>query len=565
MASEQQPRARRTTRRDVRNVRRVVARASRVVLALAHAASAGCARSDDPSRRATAPQIVVTGTARAGESAAPSAPASVASAAKGPGDDGAVAYAGHPTVVATSTERVRTPAASDGPRVYAKTRFVWIRQRPDWGSQWIGYLWPGESVKLSRTRPIYARGCEAWYAVAPRGFMCVDDRRATLNASDPELVEIERLGVASSVTSHRYAESLGVQLYDHLPDRAEELAREPDLERHLSLVQTARAGDAVDESLLGVDLSLATREAMPFTKLPIDLQVPRNSLRRGSTIAFLDEYGHDGRSYLLTTDLVWVPKDRVRPYDSVTFEGAHLDRGVRLPVAFFREHDRPAYERGGDGRFVLSKRKFARLAWVELSSVTALDAGARYLETREPGLWVLESDAVVPEPAPTTPWGEPVSVAPAETKAERRTWIEASVYGGWIIAYENTRPVFVTLMAAGRGGAKRRDSKRLVTTSSSPLGTFPITGKFVTAWMDGADDVVHADVPWVQNFRSAHAIHGAYWHSGFGELVSDGCLDVSPADGHFLFGFTEPKVPEGWHGARWDPHLGPTTMVVVHR
>ena len=67
------------------------------------------------------------------------------------------------------------------------------------------------------------------------------------------------------------------------------------------------------------------------------------------------------------------------------------------------------------------------------------------------------------------------------------------------------------------------------------------------------------------NFRGAHAIHGAYWHSGFGELVSDGCLDVSPADGHFLFGFTEPKVPEGWHGARWDPHLGPTTMVVVHR
>jgi hypothetical protein len=215
---------------------------------------------------------------------------------------------------------------------------------------------------------------------------------------------------------------------------------------------------------------------------------------------------------------------------------------------------------------VVSTRKFARLAWVELSGMTELEGGARYLQTREPGLWVLESDAVVPEPSPTTPWGERVSFAgdAASAASPRKAWIEASVYGGWLIAYENTRPVFITLTAAGRGGAKRQDSKRLVTSSSTPLGTFPITGKFVTATMDG-DDIVHGDVPWVQNFRSAHAIHSAYWHDAWGELVSGGCLNVSPADGRFLFSFTEPRVPEGWHGVRWDPHLGPTTMVVVHR
>src|SRR5262249_51205034 len=138
----------------------------------------------------------------------------------------------------------------------------------------------------------------------------------------------------------------------------------------------------------------------------------------------------------------------------------------------------------------------------ELSGVTEVDGPARYLETREAGLWVLEPDAVVPQLAPTTPWGEQVSseVPPAATSAERKTWIEASVYGGWLVAYENTRPVFVTLTAAGRGGAKRQSSKRLVTSSSTPLGTFPITGKFVTATMDGSDEIVHAEVPWVQNF-----------------------------------------------------------------
>ena len=497
-------------------------------------------------------------------------PATAVTAARGAAEVGASAAAG-PTIVASSAgpSHVGKTPSGDGPRVYAKTRFVWIRQRPEWAAQWIGYLWPGDSVKLLRTRPIYARGCEAWYAVLPRGFVCVDGRRATLDAADPELAEIERAPITGSPSSRRYAESLGTQVYEQLPDRTEVLAREPDLPRRVALLDAARSGGTVDDALAGVDTRPATIQATPFTRLPIDIQVPRNSLRRQSTIAFLDEYLHDGRSYLLTTDLSWIPKDRVHPLDTVTFEGAHLDRGVRLPLAFFREHERPAYELGAGGRFSPSSRKFARLAWVELTGTNAVDEGRRYLETREPGLWVLSTDAVVPEPSATTPWGAKVSSTdePAKESAERKTWIEASVYGGWLIAYENTRPVFVTLTAAGRGGAKRQDSSRLVTSSSTPLGTFPITGKFVTATMDGdgPDEIVHSDVPWVQNFRSAHAIHAAYWHDAWGELVSGGCLNVSPGDGRYLFGFTEPRVPEGWHGVRWEPHLGPTTRVVVHR
>ncbi len=453
----------------------------------------------------------------------------------------------------------------EGPRVFAKTRFVWVRERAEWASQWIGYLWPGESVRLARTKPIYARGCEAWYAVEPRGYVCVDGRRATLDPRDPELEQIERVPVAAAPTAHRYAASLGAQRYEQLPERAEQLAREPDLEQHLALVEAARRGGSVDASLTGVDLTPAPREAVPFTMLPVDLQVPRNALRRDSTIAFLDEYRHDGRSFLLTPDLVWVPKDRVRPYDSVTFEGAHLDERLRLPLAFFREHERPAYVRSSDGHFTASGRKFARLSWVELTGTTEVEGAVRYLETRERGLWVLESDCVVPQPSEPNPWSARGDAPPVGGAGERRTWIEASVNGGWLIAYEGSRPVFVTLMAPGRGGAKRADAKNLVTTSSTPLGTFPITGKFVTATMDGPEEIVHSDVPWVQNFRSAHAIHAAYWHDEWGERVSGGCLNVSPPDGRFLFAFTDPKVPEGWHGVRWDPHLGPTTMVLVHR
>jgi hypothetical protein len=475
-----------------------------------------------------------------------------------------------PVPPAASAPAAPRPAAEDGdaPRVFAKTRFVWIRERPEWASQWLGYLWPGESTKLRSPRPIYARGCDAWYAVEPRGYVCVDGRRATLDRSDPEVAELARLPLTEPPDTRRFAESLGAEHYDRLPERAAQRAREPDLERHLALVESARSGGTRDASLAGVDLAPARRTAEPFALMPVDLQVQRKNFRRNSTLAFLDEYSYEGRSYLLTTDLSWVPKDRVRPFDSVTFRGARLDHEVRLPIAFFREHARPAFERAPDGAFVASARKFARLAYVELTGTTEVTGATRYLETREAGLWVLESDCVLPTPSEHTPWGARVETTGAVTGGaahERKTWIESSVYGGWLIAYENTRPVFATLVSSGRGGGKSPDAKDLLVTSSTPFGTFPVTGKFVTATMDGPDEIVHSDVPWVQNFRSAHAIHSAYWHDAWGERMSGGCINVSPADGRFLFEFTEPALPEGWHGVRWDPRLGPSTIVVVHR
>ncbi len=64
-------------------------------------------------------------------------------------------------IVARAEGTAVVPAREPQPdeaRVYAKTRFVWVRERAEWASQWIGYLWPGESVKLANRHPVYARG-----------------------------------------------------------------------------------------------------------------------------------------------------------------------------------------------------------------------------------------------------------------------------------------------------------------------------------------------------------------------------------------------------------------------
>jgi hypothetical protein len=459
-------------------------------------------------------------------------------------------------------------ADAERPRVYAKTRFVWIRERPSWDSRWLGYLWYGGSVPLASTTPYYARGCEVWYKVLPRGFVCVDGGRATLDGGDPDFLAVrERAPDTSSPWPHRYAESLGAERYEHLPDGREQRAREPDLEAHLALLRAAREGRPLDPTLAGIDLSPAMDDAVAFSSLPRDIQIQRNSLRRDSTLAYVGEYRHDDRSFLLTSDFVWVPKDRTRPYAPVTFHGVELDGAVKLPIAFFRETDKPAFRREGPaGEMQKVPETFSRLSMVELTGREAEGRGTRYLETRRDGLWVVASDAVVPKISERTPWG--AEVGGPDTHPDRppgrATWVDASIYEGWLVAYEGTRPVYATLIAPGRGGAPHH-AKTPIETASTPIGRFNVTGKFVTATMDGPGDIVHSDVPWTQNFSGPYAIHAAYWHDAWGERVSGGCLNVSPIDGKWLFEFSEPRLPTGWYGVRWDPGSEGSTIVMVHR
>jgi hypothetical protein len=67
----------------------------------------------------------------------------------------------------------------------------------------------------------------------------------------------------------------------------------------------------------------------------------------------------------------------------------------------------------------------------------------------------------------------------------------------------------------------------------------------------------------VQYFEGAYALHVAYWHDVFGTARSHGCVNLSPIDGQRIFSWTEPKLPEGWHGSVVaESNQG--TVVVVH-
>jgi hypothetical protein len=262
----------------------------------------------------------------------------------------------------------------------------------------------------------------------------------------------------------------------------------------------------------------------------------------------------------VTSDHALMPKDRVRPYPKTSFHGVTLEGDVALPIAFIREKDATIYEKKGDS-FEATKKTMPRLSWLMIDGDRVTDKGATYVHAKKDDVWLKDdSTLAIAEASKDNPYK-------SNEKIEgKKTWVDISVYGGTLVAYEDDKPVYATLISPGRGGVPF-PGKDPVSTASTPTGTFRIDGKFKTATMISSFDsnIVHADVQYVQNFHGPHALHGAYWHDGWGELKSGGCVNLSPIDSKFMFDWTEPHLPKDWYGLRSDPIFGAPTRVRVRR
>lgn len=473
------------------------------------------------------------------------------------------------------------PSQADGrARVYAKGRFTWIYQGPSERSGWIGYLTLGGSAPLrggTRESSLVSKGATcSWHALEGRGFVCAGGLEATLDPDDPVFVEaLKGAPDLSSPWPFSYGESIGAPRYPALPSRAEQLRAEAGLDAHLALVARLRAAGAREvgvtfpplvpklsvkpEALLdGVDLELTGTPAPTLVPMSPFVREARAWVVRGSTIAYQRSFDHEGRAFVETADRALVPRDRVIPYPKSQFEGLPLREGATLPLAFARERARPLYRREG-ATFAPTGETLARHGHAFLTGQEVVSERKRYLETKT-GAWLAADDVTV-----LTKSRLPVSWL-LDPKRGRGTWLDVSVLGGWLVAYEREVPVFATLISPGRGGVPIPGVDPL-DTASTPLGTFRVDGKFQTATMVSSSnsDIVHAEVNWVMNFHGPHALHGAYWHDVWGEPRSGGCINLSPKDGKRIFAWTAPPMPEGWHGMRSTADLGDPTVVHVHR
>ena len=108
-------------------------------------------------------------------------------------------------------------------------------------------------------------------------------------------------------------------------------------------------------------------------------------------------------------------------------------------------------------------------------------------------------------------------------------WIEVNLKDQIVAVYDQGQLVFATLIASG------------IEPFWTRPGLFQIYEKYDATPMRGAfeadrsDAYYLEDVPWTMYYDKARALHGAYWHNGFGTPRSHGCVNMSVGDSRWLY------------------------------
>lgn len=146
-------------------------------------------------------------------------------------------------------------------------------------------------------------------------------------------------------------------------------------------------------------------------------------------------------------------------------------------------------------------------------------------------------------------------IEPLEAAAEH-PWLDLDLKQQVLTLRDRSGPTYATLVSSGTGGDRH-----------TPLGIFSIQDKMLhwdMANSPASEDRYHVEeVPWVMHFWPRFALHGAFWHDGFGGTRSHGCVNLSPRDARALFDATSPTLPVGWHSV-WQTADDPGTLLRIH-
>jgi hypothetical protein len=458
---------------------------------------------------------------------------------------------------------------------------------PDKQAEKIGYLRIGAQLARS-TDAVSMRDCAGgWYAVRPLGFVCAGtDATIRLDEPLPRAIDVEP--DRARPLPYRYAFTrTEVPNYMRVPTRAEQLEFES------QIAPLARAGQrpesfwevwptgANDVSAGQIDLApgpdgrrsaqlarLGGPPVLELAALPWWLagqrQIPNLApfevtphaliarlAQRHAGVALIGSFASDeaagGRRFAITTDARLLPTDQLQAEAGSTFHGQTLG-ALGLPVAFGWRRSARFWALEADR--LTPGASVPRRELVGLSGVERVMGGQHMLEVRD-GLWVRSVDVRVAAAPKDLPW---------YARGARR-WIDVSLENQTLVLWEGDTPVYATLVSTGKDSVEIPRGP-----TSTPRGTFRILQKHVTTSMDSdvADSEFELrDVPWVMYFKAGYALHGAYWHDDFGLARSHGCVNLSPIDARHVFEWSQPDVPEHWHGAYASDSAGAGTLIHI--
>ncbi|MBC8067439.1 MAG: L,D-transpeptidase family protein, partial [Deltaproteobacteria bacterium] len=285
------------------------------------------------------------------------------------------------------------------------------------------------------------------------------------------------------------------------------------------------------------------KETIPLARLP--LKPEKSWLERGFYISVGEKLSEEGRTWWRTARGGFVDIAHAYKYGAKDFEGIPLAAEASFPFGFVMAETTKLLELTPDGKLkavgTLEKKTF-----VDLAEET--EVGGKAYMTTEDGHLVKKADLRMADPQPM----------PKGLQAWER-WVDVSLEKQMLVAYEGERPVFVSLVSTGKKGTAEDPFE-------TPTGRWRIRSKHVSTTMDGntASDGNYSiqDVPWTMFFEGSYALHGAFWHQGFGRVRSHGCVNLGPSAARWLFNWTTPFLPAGWHGVHAHADSPGTTVIV---
>ncbi|MCS6799637.1 MAG: L,D-transpeptidase family protein [Myxococcota bacterium] len=519
---------------------------------------------------------------------------------------------------ASRGEQSAAPDAAVGPdpgppkRLYVRRFIVNVRSAPSRDAPRIGYLRAGAVLRAKTSRPVGNERCprDGWYELETGGFVCAgfeviafEGRR--LPERPPAQPDLDaRLPYAYGVarrhdvpmyrrlpTDEEAAQYEGYVIpgsgpsaqADAPPTQAEAGAAPASAETVPHVANEAGAGStpsataSIAEASARAPVSSEPAASVPATAagvVPIagepgsgdpalaeeqgpptlaSLQGEAGSvlLRRmmkGFAVSLDREVRIGRRRYWRTQMNGFVPFDRLIGVRGSAFSGFLLsEAGPSLPVGWVMNGRARRWNRRGERMSAggpVPWRTPVVIAgeerWRERSFVVSADGWRFRVE-----------DLVVIRPRP-----RPNDVG------ENEKWIDVDLTSQTLVAYEGDRPVYATLVSTGR--VKDESVEEL--NHETPVGEFRITSKHVSHTMDG-DHAVDGpysieDVPYVMYFQLAYALHSAFWHDRFGRPRSHGCVNLAPDDARWLFRWTDPPLPPGWHGVYPTPERPGTRLYI---
>jgi hypothetical protein len=466
-------------------------------------------------------------------------------------------------------------------------------------SKKIGFMRSGGRTPIE-AEPVSKKNCTGgWYKVRSGGFVC--GNYGTTNLSHPEVKFATSQPNLKEILPYPYARNAkhGTPLYKTVPSREQMDKYEPYLKEAekkkeegkdqppaKSLTEPAAAdkvepalplaaaavGDIAGAAVLAPPAAASTdpepdkpwwqqeniKDRLHEVKLDElssdsdDILAKR--MVTGFYVAVDKTFRWNGRLWHKTTKGLVAPADRFWQTAGSSFKGAELDgTALKLPIGWVYGGTKSAgtFTIDTSANTIQNAKSIERFVAIPLTGKSIEFQGKQYVELSD-GSYMKKSQLRITEPGP-----------PPQGIGENERYIEVDLSSQTLVAFEGSRPVYATLISSGK------HSKDKEKDHSTPTGEWRIREKHVTTTMDGdgtaAGDLPYSieDVPFVQYYYRSFALHAAFWHSNFGVQMSHGCVNLSPLDAKWLFFFSGPALPEGFHGV-WSNDAQPGTRIVVH-